>query len=103
MKTVDIILVILWTLITIEVIIISIQIFKGKQLNHLFTNNHTFEEVCFEITNIRYITHNFVEYTATVHFFKKPNAKHFVYDEYRFYDIKYKYNIGDKLYLNKRQ
>lgn len=103
MKTVDIVLIILWTLITIEVIIISIQAFKARQLNHLPTYNHPFEEVCFEIKNIKHIMFDVVEYTVIICFFKKPNNKCFVYNEYHFYDRKDKYNIGDKLYLNKKQ
>jgi hypothetical protein len=103
MKTTDILFIILWTSIIIEIILILVPIFRTRQLNHIPRFNYPFEEVCFEITNIKYITRNVVEYTAVVCFFKKPNAKHFIYNEYRFYDAKYKYNIGEKLYLNKKQ
>lgn len=89
-------------MILIEIIIVSIKAFKRRQLNHLPRFNHPFEEVCFEINNIRYIEMDVVEYTAIIWFFKKPNCKHFVYNEYKFYDRKDKYNIGDKLYLNKK-
>lgn len=102
MKT-DVLFIIIWMLIMILIIIVLIKAFKARQLNHIPRFNYPFEEVCFEISNIKYITRNVVEYTAIVCFFKKPNAKHFVYDEYHFYDAKDKYNIGDKLYLNKRQ
>ena len=103
MKTTDILFIIIWMLIMILIIILSIRKFKPKQLNHIPRFNHPFEEVCFEINNIKYITQNVVEYTAIICFFKKPNDKGFVYDEYRFYDTKNKYNIGDKLYLTKKQ
>lgn len=102
MGTTDVLFTILWISMMIEIILFSTKALKTRQLNHIPRFNYPFEEVCFEITNIKYIARNVVEYTAVVCFFKKP-GKQFVYDEYHFYDIKYKYNIGDKLYLNKRQ
>ena len=104
MKTADILSIIVWTLIIIEIIIISVLAFRTKQLNHLPTYDYSFEEVYFEITEIKSVSFGYavVEYTAVVSFFKKPNAKHFVYNEYKFYDKKDKYSIGDKLYFNKK-
>lgn len=99
MKTIFIILSIV---VFVEWIIIWIKILEIKQLNHLPTFDYSFNEVCFEITNIKSTMFNIVEYTAVVSFFKKPNAKHFVYNEYKFYDKKDKYSIGDKLYLTKK-
>ena len=75
---------------------------KERSLNHLPRFDYPLEEVCFKINNIKYIERDVVEYTASVGFFKKPNAKRFIYYEYKFYDRKDKYNIEDKLYLNKK-
>ena len=104
MKT-EILIVILSVVIFIEWIMILAAILKSKPLNHLPTYNYPLEEVYFEITEIKSISfgYDIVEYTAIVSFFKKPNAKNFVYNEYKFYDKKDKYQIGNKLYLNKKQ
>lgn len=105
MKTADILYVIVLIILSIEIIIVSIKAFKKIQLNHLPTYNYALEEVYFEITEIKFVSFGYAiaEYTAIVSFFKKPNAKHFVYNEYKFYDKKDKYSIGDKLYLSKKQ
>lgn len=102
MKTIEIICIIIWSIVLIEIIIVSIKVFRKKYLNHLPTFNYPLEDVCFEINNIKQVMFNVVEYTAVISFFKKPHSKGFVYNEYRFYDRKDKYNIGDKLYLNKK-
>ena len=105
MKTTDILFIIVWMLIMILTVIVLIKTFKAKPLNHLPTYDYPLKEVYFEITEIKsvLIEDVVVEYTAVVSFFKKPNAKHFVYNEYKFYDKKDKYSIGDKLYLTKKQ
>lgn len=103
MEATNIIFTIFWIIMVIEIIILSIKAFKKRQLNHLPTHNHPFKEICFEITEIKSVSSGvIVEYTAVISFFKKANCKHFIYDEYKFYDEKDKYNIGDRLYLNKR-
>lgn len=102
MKTTDILFIVIWTLIIISIVVLLIKTFKIKQLNHIPRFNYPFEEVCFEISNIKYIGRNVVKYTAVVCYFEKPNNKGFIFNKYYFYDAKYKYNIGDKLYLNKR-
>ena len=103
MKTSDILLVIVWALILIEIIVISIYMFKTRQFNHLPTFDYPLTEVYFEVTNIKSIMFNVVEYTITVSFFRKSNCRQFIYDKYKFYDKKDKYSIGDKLYLTKKQ
>lgn len=104
MKGENILAVVIWTFIAIEVVVFLVKAFKKPRFNSFYPNNNNyyFKEVCFEISNIKYIEHDIVEYTAIISFFKKENCKQFVYNEYRFYDKKDKYNIGDKLYLNKK-
>lgn len=105
MKITDILFIIVWMLIMILIVIVSIKTFKAKQLNHLPTYDYPLKEVYFEITEIKSVSFEdiIVEYTAVIYFFKKPNANNFVYNEYKFYDKKDKYSIGNKLYLTKKQ
>lgn len=102
METTYILIISLSIVIIIEWIIMLIKTLEIKQFNHLPTYDNPFKEAYFEITNIRLIEYNVAEYTTVVSFFKKSNNKKFVYDKYHFYDRKDKYNIGDKLYLNKK-
>ncbi len=104
MKTTELIVIIIWIIVIIELFIYIITNISGKTklLNHYPTYRYPYEESYFIVKNIEYIDIGICKYTLTVQFFKKENAKKWIYHKFYLYDKKDKYNIGDKLYLNKK-
>lgn len=104
METNTIIFIIVWAIIIVEFIYFIISYKKGKQLNTKPTHNYKCEDVSFMITKITLENYGLLsKYTISAGFFKKSNSKHFIYQEFYFYDKSGKYNVGDRLFLNRNK
>lgn len=105
MKPVDILLIIIWIAIAIEIIVFltTFIVEQGRLLNHRPTYRYPYEEPCFIVKNIEYVDVAISKYTLTVSFFKKENLRSWTSHKFYLYDKHDKYNVGDKLYLNKKQ
>lgn len=103
MTTSKIILIAIWCIVAIELIYLIIRDKKKQLLNHKPTYDYQFENVFFRVKEITYEDYGLSKYKISIEFFKKSNARGWIYKEFYFYDKTGKYNVGDRLFLNRNK